>query len=136
MAEGILRKFAGRILDVHSAGSKPTGRVHRDAVTVMHEIGIDISAHQSKHVDRFLNQPVSTLITMCRNDERECQVFPGNVSRYHWEFEDPALVDGPRDEVLATFRNTCNKIERIFSMYAGGFLATWNGMCRTESRAR
>ncbi len=136
MAEGILRKVAGDILEVHSAGCRPTGKVHRDAVAVMGEIGIDISAYQSKHVDRFLNQPVSTVITVCGNAERECPVFPGNVSRYHWGFEDPALAEGPRDEVLAAFRNTRDEIERVFSAYADGFLTTWNGMHRAKNRER
>ena len=42
MAEGLLRHLAGERFEVHSAGAIPAGLSSR-AVTVMAEIGIDIS---------------------------------------------------------------------------------------------
>ena len=54
LAEGILRAAAGDTLNVQSAGSKPAGYVHPLAIQVMKEIGIDISAHRSKHMNDFL----------------------------------------------------------------------------------
>jgi arsenate reductase len=54
LAEGILRAAAGEFLNVQSAGSKPAGYVHPLAIQVMKEIGIDISAHRSKHMNDFL----------------------------------------------------------------------------------
>ena len=64
MAEGILRAAAGDLLDVRSAGSKPAGYVHPKAVEVMKEIGIDISAHASKHMNEFLGGKVDIVSTM------------------------------------------------------------------------
>ena len=49
IAEGFLRAAAGEIVNVQSAGSKPTGYVHPLAIKVMAEVGIDISGHRSKH---------------------------------------------------------------------------------------
>ncbi len=45
MAEGILRHAAGDLLEVHSAGSDPTGYVHPKAIAALKEINIDLSNH-------------------------------------------------------------------------------------------
>ena len=37
------------------------------AVEVMAEIGIDISAHTSKHFNEFLERDVHTVVTVCGN---------------------------------------------------------------------
>jgi arsenate reductase (thioredoxin) len=56
MAEGILRHVGEHKVKVFSAGTFPLG-LHPTAVRVMGEVGIDISAQQSKSVDSFLHQP-------------------------------------------------------------------------------
>ncbi|HLP76352.1 MAG TPA: arsenate reductase ArsC [Candidatus Paceibacterota bacterium] len=120
LAEGILRKAAGDILDVQSAGSKPAGYVHPLAIKVMAEIGIDLSAHRSKHMNEFLNQNVETVITVCGNADQACPVFPGQVNRYHWGFDDPAHATGTEEEKLAVFRRVRDEIRRVFEAYAAG----------------
>ena len=65
LAEGILRKAAGDLVNVASAGSKPAGYVHPLAIKALAEIDIDISAHRSKHLEEFLTQPIHTVITVC-----------------------------------------------------------------------
>jgi arsenate reductase len=51
MAEGILRRAAGDVVEVQSAGSHPADRVHPKAIQVMNEVGIDISQNRSKHLN-------------------------------------------------------------------------------------
>ena len=120
LAEGILRAAAGDLLDVQSAGSKPAGYVHPLAIRVMAEIDIDISAHHSKHMDEFLDREVETVITVCGNADQVCPVFPGQVNRYHWGFDDPAHAVGTEDEKLAIFRRVRDEIRRVFEAYAAG----------------
>ncbi len=120
LAEGILRARAGDILDVQSAGSKPAGYVHPLAIQVMMEIGIDISAHRSKHMDEFLQQKVETVITVCGNADQACPLFPGQVNRYHWGFFDPAHAEGSEEEKLKVFRQVRDEIQRVFAAYAAG----------------
>lgn len=120
MAEGILRHAAGDILDVQSAGSKPAGYVHPQAVRVMKEIGMNISGHQSKHMNEFLSRDVETVITVCGNADQACPVFPGQVNRHHWGFDDPAHAAGNEDEVLGVFRRVRDEIRRVFEAYAAG----------------
>ena len=120
LAEGILRSVAGDILDVASAGSKPAGYVHPMAVEAMREIGIDLSSHRSKHMNEFLQAQVETVITVCGNADQACPIFPGQVNRHHWPFEDPAHATGTDEEKLAMFRRVRNEIRRVFTAYAEG----------------
>ena len=120
LAEGILRAAAGDILDVQSAGSKPAGYVHPLAIQAMQEIGIDISAHRSKSMTEFLHSEIETVITVCGNADAACPVFPGQVNRHHWPFDDPALATGTDEEKLAVFRRVRNEIRRTFTAYAAG----------------
>ena len=120
IAEGILRKAAGDSLNVQSAGSQPAGYVHPLAIQVMAEIGIDISQHRSKHLQEFLNENVETVITVCGNADQACPIFPGQVNRHHWGFEDPAKATGTADEVLGIFRRIRDEMRRVFEAYAAG----------------
>lgn len=120
LAEGILRAAAGDLLDVQSAGSKPAGYVHPLAIQVMKEIGIDISAHRSKHMNDFLQQPVETVVTVCGNADQACPIFPGQLNRHHWGFYDPAHATGTDEEKLAVFRRVRDEIKMVFEAYAAG----------------
>jgi arsenate reductase len=51
MAEGLLRTLAGSQFDVFSAGTEATF-VRPLAIKAMQEIGIDISRHESKTLER------------------------------------------------------------------------------------
>ena len=123
LAEGILRKAAGDLINVQSAGSKPAGYVHPLAIKAMAEIGIDISAHHSKHMNDFLSQPVHTVITVCGNADQACPVFPGQVQRHHWPFDDPAHATGTEAEKMEVFRRVRDEIRRVFEAYAAGLRA-------------
>jgi arsenate reductase (thioredoxin) len=120
LAEGVLRAAAGDILEVQSAGSKPTGQVHPLAIQVMQEIGIDISKHRSKPLSEFLDRKIETVITVCGNADAACPIFPGQVNRHHWPFDDPAGATGTDEEKLAVFRRVRNEIRRTFTAYADG----------------
>lgn len=120
MAEGILRSVAGDLVEVHSAGSKPAGYVHPKSIQVLRELGIDISAHTSKHMNDFLGRQITTVITVCGNADQACPLFPGQVNRHHWGFEDPAHAKGTEEEVLNEFRRVRDQIRLVFGAYAAG----------------
>ena len=122
LAEGILRRALGDGFRVESAGSKPAGYVHPLAVKALEEIDIDISAHESKHMDRFLEDEVETVITVCGNADQACPVFPGQMNRHHWPFDDPAHATGTGEEQFAVFRRVRDEIQRVFEAYAQGRL--------------
>jgi len=117
MAEGILRAAAGEVVEVHSAGSNPAGYVHPKAIAALAEIGLDISGHTSKHMNEFLDREIDTVITVCGNADQACPVFPGQVHRYHWPFDDPAHAEGTEEEVMEEFRRVRDEIRRVFEEY-------------------
>jgi len=123
MAEGILRNAASELIEVASAGSNPSGYVHPKAIAVLDEIGIDISSHNSKHMNDFLDQDIHTVITVCGNADQECPTYPGQFHRHHWGFEDPAHAEGSEDEVMEVFRKVRNEIKLVFEAYAAGIKA-------------
>jgi arsenate reductase len=120
LAEAILRAASGDLIRVASAGSKPAGFVHPLAIKVLQEIGLDASHHHSKHLKEFLDQPVETVITVCGNADQVCPMFPGQVNRYHWGFDDPAHATGSEEEQLLVFRRVRDEIRKVFEAYAAG----------------
>lgn len=120
LAEGILRRALGDNYIVASAGSKPAGYVHPLGIKAMAEIGIDISKHHSKHMNEFLDSNVETVITVCGNADQACPMFPGQLNRHHWGFDDPAHATGTEEEILAVFRRVRDEIRDVFESYASG----------------
>ena len=118
MAEGILRAAAGDILEVHSAGSKPAGYVHPLAIKALAEIGIDISHHRSKSMHEFLDQKIETVITVCGKADQVCPIYPGQVNRFHWPFDDPAHASGTEEEQMKVFRRVRDELKAKFESYA------------------
>jgi arsenate reductase len=127
LAEGVLKRALGANFRVESAGSKPVGHVHPLGIRAMAEIGIDISGHRSKHLEEFLTDEVETVITVCGNADQACPVFPGQMNRHHWPFDDPAHATGTEEEQMAVFRRVRDEIRRVFEAYAAGRL---DGMVR------
>lgn len=120
MAEAILQKALGDDFEVRSAGSRPSGYVHPLAIRVMAEQGFDLSYHRSKHLDEFLECEVETVITVCGKADQVCPVFPGQVNRHHFPFDDPAEATGSEEEQLTVFRRVRDEIAAVFGAYAAG----------------
>ena len=109
MAEGLLRDRAGDRFDVASAGSDPSGFVWPGAVQAMHEVGIDISDHVSKHMQQFIAEPFDYVLTVCDHAAENCPIFPGPGQRVHRNFTDPAKF--PEAEQLPVFRRVRDDID-------------------------
>ena len=107
MAEGLARAIAPAGTEIFSAGSAPS-RLNPFAIDVMRELDIDISSQYSKSVDDVPRERIGTAITLCA--EEVCPVFPGNVRRMAWPFEDPAAVQGSDEEIRERFREVRDRI--------------------------
>jgi len=110
MAEGLLRHLAGDRFEVMSAGTEAT-HIRPQAVRAMDELGIDISAHESKTLDRYLGQPFDYVITVCDQANEACPIFPGARRRLHWSIEDPAQASGTEEERIRVFQSVRNAIK-------------------------
>ena len=109
IAEGLMRHLANDKFEVYSAGSRPT-RVHPAAITVMSEIGIDISSNTSDPISLFINKGMDIVVTVCDNANKTCPVFPGRVERIHWSVKDPFKNWGSSKEGLVDFRRTRDEL--------------------------
>jgi len=90
MAEGLARAFHGEEIDVVSAGSRPAGFVHHNAIRALAEIGIDIRDAKSKSADEFTAQPFDVVVTVCDSAAKDCPTWPGAKRIEHWPIEDPS----------------------------------------------
>ncbi|MHC4203597.1 MAG: arsenate reductase ArsC [Planctomycetota bacterium] len=109
MAEGWARHLKSEVIDAYSAGVWPAG-VSTRATQVMAEAGVDISSQTSDHVDEFLTIDFDYVITLCDNAREQCPVFSGKAKLIHRAFEDPTLVMGSSDTILAAFRRARDQI--------------------------
>ena len=109
MAEGLLRHLGGDRVEVASAGTEARG-VNPLATRAMAEIGVDLSGHTSKTLDRFLGERWDYVITVCDSANESCPVFPGASTRLHWTFDDPSAATGTEELRLAVFRRVRDEI--------------------------
>ncbi|MCY4028913.1 MAG: arsenate reductase ArsC [Acidobacteria bacterium] len=109
MAEGLARARFGSGVPVESAGSQPS-RVNPLAVSVMAEIGVDISGQESTCVDAVDPARVGTVVTLCADEV--CPAFPGAARRLHWPLPDPAGAAGSEEERRQRFRKVRDEIAR------------------------
>jgi phosphohistidine swiveling domain-containing protein/protein-tyrosine-phosphatase len=79
MAEGLLRDFGGGRFEAFSAGTEAT-MVRPLAIRAMHELGIDISGQQSKTLERYLDEPFDTVITVCDQANETCTLVHARLA--------------------------------------------------------
>ncbi len=88
MAEGWTRTLKSDVITVYSAGTQPQELDPR-AVAVMAEAGVDISHHQSKHVNAFKDVDLDAVVTVCGHAHETCPYFPPRCKVVHVGFDDP-----------------------------------------------
>ena len=69
---------------------------------------VDISAQESKTLERYLASPLDLVVTVCDDANEACPVFPGARDRLHWSFPDPSRVEG--EGRLRAFRDVRDEI--------------------------
>jgi arsenate reductase len=109
MAAGIVKHDFGGRIETYSAGTNPKG-VSRLAIMVLDELGIDISAETSDHLDKYKDMHFDYVITLCDDAHEKCPVFFGGVNRMHMGFPDPPHSNDPSPENLQKFREVRDAI--------------------------
>ena len=112
MAEALLKHLGDGEFEVFSAGIQPKSEVNPFAIEVLKEKGIPTDRLHPKHVNNFLNYEIDLVVTVCDNARQSCPHFPGAKKIEHWSLEDPAAFQGTYDEILFTFRETRDEIDR------------------------
>jgi arsenate reductase (thioredoxin) len=114
MAHGFLQSFNKELI-VRSAGTEASGKLNEKAVSVMNEIGIDISNHTSDSVDMYLNEEWDFVITVCGGANEACPTFMGKVKhRLHIGFDDPSHATGSDVFIMNEFYRVRDEIKAAF----------------------
>lgn len=109
IAEGLINHLYPDKARAYSAGTDPS-KVNPIAITVMSEIGIDISQHYSKSTDVYKNKKFDIIVTLCDNAEATCPFIPGAQRYIHKSFADPTEADGNSEKVIHVFQRTRDEI--------------------------
>ncbi len=112
MAEGLTRHLKGELIEPYSAGVDPH-KLDPRAVEAMAEIDVDISHHESKHVDSLKHIDFDYVITVCGGAHESCPTFPRAPRVIHIGFDDPpslALAADTEEEALDQYRRVRDEI--------------------------
>ncbi|MBX3179267.1 MAG: arsenate reductase ArsC [Candidatus Hydrogenedentes bacterium] len=113
MAEGWARALKGNEIEAYSAGIETHG-LNPNAVRVMAEAGVDISGHQSQHLDELKHVSFDYVVTVCGHAHETCPVFPAGARVVHAGFDDPPKLakDAKTEaELLAPYRRVRDEIK-------------------------
>jgi arsenate reductase len=111
MAEAFVNHLAGHRFEASSGGIEP-GELHPLVVTVMKEVGIDISGNRTKSVFDFYKKGdlFQYVIAVCDEASQRCPIFPGHAKMLSWSFEDPWNFEGSEEEKLEKTRAVRDQI--------------------------
>ena len=109
MAEGLINAQLADRFVAYSAGTRPTGRVHPEAIAALREIGIDLSQQRSKSIDEYIDYKFDLAITVCDDAAENCPVWLGRGQKVHIGFPDPAAA--PPDVQAQHFRTVRDAIQ-------------------------
>ena len=109
LAEGLINAQLADRFVAYSAGTRPTGRVHPEAIAALREIGIDISQQRSKSLDEYIGYRFDLVITVCADAAENCPVWLGRGPKVHIGFPDPAAA--PPDQQPLQFRAVRDAIQ-------------------------
>jgi len=119
MAEAILNRDGGERFTAFSAGSRPKGEVHPAAIALLDDLGFPTEDCRSKGWEEFARDGAPNLdfvFTVCDNAAGEtCPVWPGQPMTAHWGIEDPAAVEGDKQE--RAFRTAFFALQRRISLF-------------------
>ena len=115
MAEGLINAQLADRFVAYSAGTRPTGRVHPEAIAALRDIGIDISQQRSKSIDEYIDYHFDLAITVCDDAAENCPVWLGRGHKVHIGFPDPAAA--PPAEQAQQFRAVRDAIQTQLISY-------------------
>lgn len=105
MAEAILKHFQGHRVFVDSAGVR-SGELDPFAVSVMEELGIDLSRHRPKSFDDLEDDSFDLVVTLSPEAHHRAIEMTRTTAFdvEFWNTFDPTLIEGNRDTRLDAFR--------------------------------
>ena len=115
MAAGLMRKAAGDSVEVHSAGTKPSGSVNALSAEALLEVGVDLSGEQPKPIDPELLSRMDFVVIL----GSEAKVDPIDGPTFeNWNTDEPSErgIDGiermrlVRDDIAARVEELASRL--------------------------
>jgi arsenate reductase len=121
MAEALLNYRAHGRFRAFSAGSKPKGEVHPLTLEVLESAHVPSEGVRSKSWDEFSGPGAPKLdfvFTVCGNAAKEeCPYWSGQPMTAHWGVDDPAAVEGTREEKMRAFKRTLGEMDARIKLF-------------------
>jgi len=111
MAEAWAKEMASDLVKVKSAGIEVQG-INDIAVSVMSEVGIDMSKQVPARVNGELLEWADLIVTLCDNVEEQCPIVNFDTMKLHLPLRNPAKYKGSDEDVLTAFRQTRDKVKK------------------------
>ena len=111
MAAAMLRHLAGRRIYAESAGVRPS-EPDPFAISVMDEIGIDISDHVPKAIDDLHDMGFDRIVTLAPEAQHKAlELAQGYaIDVVYWPTPDPTLTTGSREMILDAYRGVRDRL--------------------------
>ncbi|MEQ8747313.1 arsenate reductase ArsC [Pyruvatibacter sp.] len=115
MAEGLMKHLFGRHVFVESVGVR-AGEVDPFVVTVMDELGIDLTKHKPRSFEELEDTSFDLIISLTPEAQHNAvdltRAMAADVE--YWPTHDPTLVEGSREQCLNAYREVRDALmERI-----------------------
>ena len=121
MAEALLDYRGRDRFRAFSAGSQPKGEVHPLTLETLERAHVPIERARSKSWNEFAGPDAPRLdfvFTVCGNAAREtCPHWPGQPLTAHWGVDDPAAVEGTREERLRAFQRALRELDARIKLF-------------------
>ena len=113
MAEALARHLFEREIYFASAGLR-AGELDPFAVTVMDEIGIDMSRHRPKTFEELEDDSFDMIISLSAEAHHRALEFTRTlaVEVIYWPTLDPTAVQGSREQILDSYRNVRDGLDK------------------------
>ena len=113
MAEGLLKHLLGHRVYVDSVGVR-AAEINPFAVSVMEEIGIDLSKHRPKAFDGLEDTSYDLIITLSPEAQHQAVELTRTMACEveYWPTFDPTIVEGSRETCLTAYREVREGLQR------------------------
>lgn len=111
MAEAWARSLASDMVKVKSAGIAIQD-IDPLTVTVMAEVGINMSKQVPVRVNSELLEWADLIVTLCDKVEEQCPIMSFDTMKLHLPLSNPAKVKGDKQAVFEAYRLTRDKVKK------------------------
>jgi arsenate reductase len=121
MAEALLNHWGRGRFRAFSAGSHPKRDLHPLTLETLERSHLPAEGARSKSWKEFSGPKAPSLdfvFTVCGNAAQEqCPVWPGQPMTAHWGVDDPAAVEGTKEQQLRAFQRALRELDARIKLF-------------------